>query len=462
MRFQIRNFEPLLITLLRISDTILASAIFYFSVFFFQGTAPFLFEACLIVFLISMLVFEYGGLYTSWRFSSINEEVKQVTQNSAFASGLIIFIGFFLRIVNLYSRRAILLWIILCPLIMIFERFIIRWFLKFIRQRGRNLRKAVIVGTGQMGRKLAHWINVNPWSGTKIIGFFNGTKEAVEGYPVIGKYSELPEYVRNNHIDIVYIALPAIHSRKLSVILHELVNSTVSIYYVPETFVNDYLLKHSHINYIDDIPVISIADSPVQGFNAVLKRAEDIVVSALILALISPFMAGIAVTIKLTSKGPVIFKQWRYGLDGRKFHVYKFRTMMVCEDGYSMKPATEGDQRITRVGCFLRKFSLDELPQFLNVLGGNMSVVGPRPHAISMVEEYRILVNGSMLRHKIKPGITGLAQLYATRGEVDTRGKLQERIEYDLLYMRRWSLWLDLRIIGKTALVMWNYRREMI
>lgn len=463
MNVRLRNYEPLLITLFRIFDAFLASAFFAISVLVFQDHARFLFTATLLVFLLTMLGFEYGGVYVSWRFSSIYEEVRRLIWNSFMVVIYTILIGFFLRFEDAYSRGAILAWMVSWPVVMVCERFAVRSVLKYFRRRGKNVRKAVIVGTGQMGARLARWIGGNPWSGTQIVGFFNGAKGMLDGYPVIGSYEELPEYVRNNTIDIVYIALPTSHSHKLKVILHELVNSTTSVYYVPDIFIYDYLLQNSHINYVDNIPIISIVESPVQGFNGVMKRVEDIVLGLGILLLISPLMLLIALVIRLTSKGPVIFKQVRYGLDGREIQIWKFRTMTVCEDGFTMKPATMCDERITKVGRFLRKFSMDEFPQFINVLKGDMSLVGPRPHAIAMVEEYRKQVNGAMLRHKIKPGITGLAQLYATRGEVDTAEKLQKRIEYDLQYLHRWSLWLDMKIIFLTVIDVMRYgHREVV
>ncbi len=231
---------------------------------------------------------------------------------------------------------------------------------------------------------------------------------------------------------------------------------------MPEEHVLHDILRDARVHFCGDIPVITIVDTPFRGVKAMVKRAEDIAAATLILAVVSPLMALIAIAVKASSPGPVIFKQWRYGLNGRKIQVWKFRTMTVLEDGYTMQEAVSGDARVTKVGRFLRKFSLDELPQFFNVLQGTMSVVGPRPHAISQVEEYRKRVNGAMLRHKVKPGITGLAQLFATRGEVDTHEKLRERIRLDLQYLYTWSFWLDVKIILLTVVEMVNWRREVV
>jgi putative colanic acid biosynthesis UDP-glucose lipid carrier transferase len=247
----------------------------------------------------------------------------------------------------------------------------------------------------------------------------------------------------------VYIALPMSHSKKLKYLVDALCDTTASIHFLPDVFFYDFM-RGSCVQYINNMPVISLVVSPMQGLNALQKRVEDVIIASLILIFISPLLLVIAIFIKLTSEGPVIFKQWRYGLDGKPILVWKFRTMTVCEDGYQMNHAIPNDTRLTKIGMLLRRFSLVELPQFINVLLGNMSIVGPRPHAISQVEEYRKIVTGSMLRHKIKPGITGLAQLYATRGVVDTVEKQKKRVEFDLQYLQKWSIWLDMKIIIKT------------
>jgi len=204
---------------------------------------------------------------------------------------------------------------------------------------------------------------------------------------------------------------------------------------------------------IGGIPVVAACETPFYGLNGLIKRASDIALASGILALVLPLMACIAIGIKLSSPGPVLFRQRRYGLDGKEIVVYKFRTMTVLEDGNVIKQATRNDHRVTRFGAFLRQFSLDELPQFINVLQGRMSVVGPRPHAVAHNEMYRKLIRGYMIRHKVKPGITGLAQVSGLRGETDTLDKMKARIECDLAYLRNWSLQLDLQIVLKTILV---------
>ena len=214
---------------------------------------------------------------------------------------------------------------------------------------------------------------------------------------------------------------------------------------VPDVFT--FNLLHSRASELNGIPLISIFDTPMLGASAFIKRVEDIVLASFILILISPLLFVLALAVKLTSKGPVIFKQRRYGIDGKPIAVWKFRSMTVTEDGEQITQATKDDRRLTPIGAFIRGTSLDELPQFINVLAGDMSIVGPRPHAIAHNEQYRKLILGYMLRHKVKPGITGLAQVNGWRGETDTLDKMEKRIEYDLEYIRSWSLWLDLKIV---------------
>ncbi len=236
---------------------------------------------------------------------------------------------------------------------------------------------------------------------------------------------------------------------RLRDIISQLTDTTCSVLLIPDVFTFNIL--QSRTEEINGVPVVPLFDTPLNGINMVFKRIEDVVVSSIILLLISPVLCTIAVIVKVTSPGPVIFRQIRYGMDGKPIRVWKFRSMTVMENDTKVIQATKNDVRVTKVGKFLRRTSLDELPQFFNVLFGQMSVVGPRPHAVSHNEQYRSLIQGYMLRHKVKPGITGLAQINGWRGETDTLEKMEKRIEYDLMYIRSWSVWLDLKIIFLTV-----------
>ena len=234
-------------------------------------------------------------------------------------------------------------------------------------------------------------------------------------------------------------------------LLDELHDTTASIYFMPD--VNIFDLMQSRFDNVGGVPVVAICESPYSAVDTVVKNISDFVLAALLLIILLPLMLGIALAVKLTSPGAVIFKQRRYGLNGEEINVYKFRSMTVSDDGGKIDQAQKNDPRITKIGAFLRRTSLDELPQFINVLQGRMSIVGPRPHAVAHNELYRSLIKGYMLRHKIKPGITGWAQVNGLRGETEVLEKMQARIEYDLYYMRNWSIWLDLWIIMLTAWV---------
>jgi putative colanic acid biosynthesis UDP-glucose lipid carrier transferase len=235
---------------------------------------------------------------------------------------------------------------------------------------------------------------------------------------------------------------------RLYELLESLHDTTASIYFAPDIFLFD--LIQARMDTIGEMPVIAVCETPFYGINGLIKRASDIVLASAILVLVAPLMLAIAIGIKLTSPGPALFRQRRYGIDGRQIVVYKFRSMTVLEDGGVIAQATSDDPRVTRLGAFLRRTSLDELPQFINVLQGRMSVVGPRPHAVAHNEMYRKLIRGYMIRHKVRPGITGLAQVNGMRGETDKLDKMAKRIDYDLAYLRNWSLWLDLRIVLST------------
>ena len=278
--------------------------------------------------------------------------------------------------------------------------------------------------------------------------------ESSETTALAGGLDTLVDLARNGTVDIVLLTLPMRAESRIRYVLDRLSDSTVSVYIVPDFFV--FELLHSRWTSVGGLPAVSVFENPLYGVDGVMKRVVDVAlaIAALVMAVIP--MTLIALCIKLTSRGPVFFRQRRYGLDGREIKVWKFRSMKVCDDGPSVKQATKGDARITPLGAILRKTSLDELPQLFNVLDGSMSLVGPRPHASAHNEHYRGQIRGYMLRHKVKPGITGLAQVSGCRGETDTIDKMERRIEWDHRYIRTWSLWLDIKILAKTLLVAWR------
>ncbi|WP_432736824.1 undecaprenyl-phosphate glucose phosphotransferase [Maridesulfovibrio sp. FT414] len=400
---------------------------------------------------LTLFCFHVAGVYKNWAGADIVSECNRIVAAVLVVFGSLLILGYVFKVSSIYSRRVVLLWIFIWPALMCVERvFLRKFYFNSFFETSMN-KKAVIAGTGKLGAALADWIEENPWAGVKVEGFFDRKDTSCESSdPCLGNISELPAYVRKKNIQLVYIALPMREEALLEGLLRDLEDSTAQIYFFPDISIFTKLMG-GDVAQVAGQTAIALRSSPFEGINGVIKRTEDLVLGLLILTLISPVMLVIALFIKLTSKGPVFFKQWRYGLGGEPFQIYKFRTMKVLEDGYEFVPATKSDPRITRFGHFLRKNSLDELPQFINVILGSMSIVGPRPHAVKMNEEYRTLVPGYMLRHISKPGITGLAQINGYKGEVRTEDEMVKRISFDIMYLQRWSVFLDLEIVFKTV-----------
>jgi putative colanic acid biosynthesis UDP-glucose lipid carrier transferase len=288
----------------------------------------------------------------------------------------------------------------------------------------------------------------------RVQGFFDdrsGERLGMEDQSkLLGRLSDLARYANANGISVIFIALPMRHVQRVMDLLDDLRDTTASIYYVPDVFVFD--LIQARTGEILGMPVVAMCETPFHGFRGVAKRVTDTTLTSLILLLALPVMVSVALLVKLSSPGTVLFKQRRYGLDGAEITVYKFRTMTVSEDGNDFVQAKKNDQRITPIGHILRRYSLDELPQLLNVLQGRMSLVGPRPHPIALNEQYRKLIKGYMVRHKVLPGLTGLAQVNGCRGETAKLEEMQARINYDLDYLRRWTPLLDLKILFLTLI----------
>ena len=389
---------------------------------------------------------ELDKLYISWRGLSIYKELKK-TISHWFVSAAILFLSVnFLAPQYLNPEGLQFYWFISVLVSLCVYRVVLRLILRALRSQGINTRSVVIAGAGTLGQQLANNIIANSSFG----GYYDDAapKQKLVAAQTIGNLEKLVADCKEGGIDRVYIVLPPQAYERRKWLVKELADSTASVYIVPDVFT--YQLLHSRSDTIMGIPTISIYDSPLDGSNAIIKRIEDIVLSTLILIMISPVLLGLALAVKFTSKGPVFFKQNRYGIDGKPIKVWKFRSMNVMEDGAKVTQATKNDSRFTPIGQFIRKTSLDELPQFINVLQGQMSIVGPRPHAVAHNEEYRKLVDGYMLRHKVKPGITGWAQINGWRGETDTLDKMEKRIEFDLEYIRNWSLFFDLKIVFLT------------
>ncbi|MGB9092731.1 MAG: undecaprenyl-phosphate glucose phosphotransferase [Gallionella sp.] len=390
---------------------------------------------------------EVNGIYRSWRSEPIRHEIFHVLVVWVWVVCSLVILAFLIKVSALYSRRVVLTWLVLVPSLLILMRVCVRAWLHELRKHGWNSRTVAIAGAGRMAGKLIAQIESAPWMGLRVAGIYDDQDHGL--LPVNGKLSNLVEDVNAGRIDYVYITLPSGEEMRSVQLIDDLADTTTTVCVVPDHFVFDLL--HAQWNSLGGMPVVSVFASPFYEVDGWLKRAEDIVLGSLILLLAAVPMLLIAIGVKLTSPGQVLFKQRRYGLNGEVIEVLKFRTMTVCEDGDHVTQAKKCDQRLTRLGAFLRKTSLDELPQFINVLQGTMSIVGPRPHAVAHNEQYRKMIHGYMLRHKVKPGITGWAQVNGWRGETDTLEKMEKRVEHDLTYMREWSLWLDIKIILRTA-----------
>ncbi len=353
------------------------------------------------------------------------------------------------------SLKSVLLWSVATPVVMISLHWARRGLLAHLRAKPAQPGNVAVVGATDLGVRLVKSMKGMPWLGYRVLGYYDDREVSDDlsrrtisnDVNVCGGMEQLYADARDGKVDTVFITLPMRAEQRIQSLIIRLADTTVSAYLIPDVF--NFDLLHSRLTGIQGIPALSIYDSPLVD-NGWSKRIEDILVGGCILALISIPMMFIAVAVKMTSPGPVFFKQTRYGMRGEKIKVWKFRSMTVCEDGDDVPQARREDPRITPLGAFLRRTSLDELPQFFNVIEGSMSIVGPRPHAVSHNEYYRGQIKGYMLRHKVKPGITGLAQVNGFRGETDTLDKMSGRIAYDLEYIRSWSLVLDLMIIWRT------------
>ena len=398
----------------------------------------------------------YFDIYRSWRIARVYDEITQLWSAWALTCVSVIIIAFLDDSIEEYSRPAIISWFITTAFVFALWRFLIRRALYTLRKRGRNSRSVAIAGATRLGRDLSLRIRHADWMGLRFCGFYDDRTSSdhdrmlVDEAHIIGNTDELIRRAQSNQIDIVYITYPFKAEARTGELIKRLSDTTSSIYVVPDFSVFNIL--HSRWTQIDEFPLISIHETPHGGIDGWVKRLMDLAIASFALLLLALPMLIIALVIKLTSRGPVLFKQTRYGVDGHTIKVWKFRSMTVMENDSDIKQATRDDPRVTPLGSFLRRSSLDELPQFINVLIGDMSVVGPRPHAVAHNEQYRKLIDGYMLRHKVKPGITGLAQVKGFRGETETLDKMKGRIEYDLEYIRNWSIFLDLKLILLTII----------
>jgi putative colanic acid biosynthesis UDP-glucose lipid carrier transferase len=404
-------------------------------------------------FILSLLVFALTFPSPVRSFERTGSLMREVFSMWAVVCFVLLFFGYAGRFLGYFDARALASWALAVPPVLVLGHAgFARTVHALAEERGR---RAVVVGFNPLARSLVGRMRSARHLGLRFAGYFDDREparlDADEPPQVAGRLDELPAYVQARGVEVIYITLPMSSHPRILGLLHSLRDTTASIYFAPDVTMFD--LIQARVDDLDGIPVLAVCETPFQGVHGSLKRLGDVVLASLGLLLASPLLVAVALAVRLESPGPVIFRQRRYGLDGRDIVVWKFRSMRVTEDGAATyTQVTRGDNRVTRVGRFIRATSIDELPQLVNVLQGRMSLVGPRPHAVAVNERYRKLISGYMIRHKVRPGITGWAQVNGYRGGDDI-DQMRKRIEYDLEYLRNWSLRLDLTILLRTVML---------
>jgi putative colanic acid biosysnthesis UDP-glucose lipid carrier transferase len=410
--------------------------------------------AILLACLTFVLSGEALGIYRGVRSRKPDSELVGVLTAWLFTLFVLACAAFFTRFGDQFARSSILGWIFLGGASIGLVRMVTRIVMEILSRGGWAVRRCAIAGVNPLGMQLFENIIQDPSSGLRLVGFFDDrqherTNRLIEQKShKLGPLGELVSKAKAGEVDTVFVTLPMRAEARIRWLLDELGDTTASVYIVPDFFV--FELLHSRWSTIGGLPAVSVFETPLYGVDGWAKRGFDLIAAFFGLVMISPIMLGCMLAVKLSSRGPIFFRQKRYGLDGKEIWVWKFRSMRTCDNGPVVQQATKEDPRITPIGRVLRRTSLDELPQLFNVIEGSMSLVGPRPHATAHNEHYRKLIRGYMLRHKVKPGITGLAQVEGYRGETETLDKMQKRVEFDHRYIREWSLWLDVKILVRT------------
>ena len=449
------NDIPLISFFQRVLDPLIIMGTLYLSARYFdEPFNGYSLVLMLLAFFVSAAVYEHVDPYRAWRSGRMLAYARDTVFGWLLTVAVLLLLGRISGLVYFYDERVLLAWVVAVPLLMLVSHIGLR---RGAVRKGRHseVRSVVIIGVNDVGLKFAHLCERQENLFMQVEGFFDDRldQRTPSGlrHPLLGKMDQIAAYVRAENTKLIFISQPISAQPRIRRLLDELQDTTASVYFLPDIYIFD--LMQARFDNVGGMPVIAICETPFMGLNSMIKRSSDIVLGLTIQLLLLPAMLLIAVAVKCTSPGPVIFRQRRYGLYGEEIIVYKFRSMTVTDDGASVVQARRNDPRVTPLGAFLRRHSLDELPQFVNVLQGRMSIVGPRPHAVAHNEQYRKLIKGYMLRHKVKPGITGWAQVNGLRGETGTLDKMEARIRYDLDYLRSWSLWLDLWIIVKTVKV---------
>ncbi|HJV80513.1 undecaprenyl-phosphate glucose phosphotransferase [Noviherbaspirillum sp.] len=407
---------------------------------------------------LAFLVFPQLDLYGSWRGRSMPDMFVRLAASWALVLLIGLFFSFLIHHVGNVSRLWMFYWYAIGVAFLVLYRSVAYFMLRFLRTKGLNNKRVVIVGYGSTGREMHRRAMEQDWAGYDVKAVHAAPEDMDKildpSVTRIASLQEVQQFVEANHVHEIWITLPLLASPKLQELQYLLRNTFVDMRWVPD-ILGVQMLSNKMGNFLG-LPAVDLNQPISSGLNGIVKEIFDRVFAIVALVLLLPLFVVIAIAIKRTSPGPVFFRQPRLGLNGRHFNVYKFRTMKVHQERDTVTQATKNDPRITSIGGFLRRTSLDELPQFINVLLGDMSVVGPRPHALQHNEMYKDLLEMYMLRHRVKPGITGWAQIHGLRGETDTVDKMAARVKFDLHYIQNWSLWMDIRIIAWTAFRGWT------
>ncbi len=449
------NDIPLISFFQRVLDPLIIMGTLYLASLLFQEPfTGYLLVLMILAFFVSSAVYQHVDPYRTWRSGRMLAYARDTVFGWGLTVAVLLFLGSASGLSYYYDHQVVLAWFVAVPILMLVSHIAVRR-ASLGGGKKSEVRSAVIVGANDVGLKFAGVCERQKNLFMQVQGYFDDRTDDRHPLnlrqPVLGKMGEIASYVREHNTKMIFISQPISAQPRIRKLLDELQDTTASVYFLPDIYIFD--LMQARFDNVGGMPVIAICETPFMGLNSMVKRSSDIVIGLAILLMLLPVMLVIGLAVKFSSPGPVIFRQRRYGLYGEEIIVYKFRSMTATDDGGTIVQARKNDQRVTRVGAFLRRSSLDELPQFINVLQGRMSIVGPRPHAVAHNEQYRKLIKGYMLRHKVKPGITGWAQVNGMRGETETLDKMEARIQYDLDYLRSWSLWLDLYIIVKTVKV---------
>ena len=402
--------------------------------------------------LLTLTVFPVFGVYRSWRSGAFVFMAVRILAAWITVLVTLVVLMYVLRIGQDISRIWFGTWVLLTAATMLgVVRLTTYGVLRAMRRKGFNTKRVVIYGAGRLGLELLRKVRDADWTGFQVVALFDDDgslgDDRFHGIDIFTQTTRLSSLVLEQDVDEVWVTLPLLAEKRIREIQNDLQHHSARIRLVLD--MSSFLLLNHAVSDVMGTPTLDLTASPMQGGNRVVKAVEDYLLATIILVAIAPLMLLIALGIMATSRGPVFFVQKRHGQDGREISVYKFRTM-VTDKPVGLAQATRDDQRVTPFGRILRCTSLDELPQFINVLQGRMSIVGPRPHPIHLNRYYKDRLERYMMRHKIKPGITGWAQVNGYRGETDTLEKMEKRLEFDLYYMEHWSLWFDLRILAMT------------